>query len=77
MLNIKTNIIDTPLNGKTEPDLFDIKDYQNALVEFIKYAEAPLTIALQGESEKTSLINVLKTELTQESAQYYAIEVNT
>ena len=76
---MKTSIIDTPLNGKTEPDLFDIKGYQDALVEFIKYAEAPLTIALQGEwgSGKTSLMNVLKTELTQEGAQYYAIEVNT
>ena len=76
---MKTSIIDTPLNGKTEPDLFDIKGYQDALVEFIKGAEAPLTIALQGEwgSGKTSLMNVLKTELTQESAQYYAIEVNT
>ena len=76
---MKTSIIDTPLNGKTEPDLFDIKGYQDALVEFIKYAEAPLTIALQGEwgSGKTSLMNVLKTELTQESARYYAIEVNT
>ena len=61
MLNMKTSIIDTPLNGKTEPDLFDIKGYQDALVEFIKYAEAPLTIALQGEwgSGKTSLMNVL------------------
>ena len=51
---MKTSIIDTPLNGKTEPDLFDIKGYQDALVEFIKYAEAPLTIALQenGEAEK-------------------------
>ena len=60
-------------------DLFDIDGYQRALVEFIKGAEAPLTIALQGGwgSGKTSLMNVLKTELTQESAHYYAIEVNT
>lgn len=28
---MKTGIIDTPLNGKTEHDLFDIKGYQDAL----------------------------------------------
>ena len=38
---MKTSIIDTPLYGKTEHDLFDIKGYQDALIEFIKYAEAP------------------------------------
>ena len=44
-----TSVIDRPLNGDNEKDLFDIDGYQRALVEFIKGAEAPLTIALQGE----------------------------
>ena len=74
-----TSIIDRPLNGDSEKDLFDIDGYQRALVEFIRGAEAPLTIALQGEwgSGKTSLMNVLKAELTHDNVPYYAIEVNT
>ena len=74
-----TSVIDRPLNGDSEKDLFDIDGYQRALVEFIRGAEAPLTIALQGEwgSGKTSLMNVLKAELTQDNVPYYAIEVNT
>ena len=74
-----TSVIDRPLNGDNEKDLFDIDGYQRALVEFIKGAEAPLTIALQGEwgSGKTSLMNYLKANLTQDNAPYYAIEINT
>ena len=75
-----TSLIDLPLNGVNEKDSFNINGYQLALVDFIKGAEAPLTIALQGEwgSGKTSLMNVLKAELTQgENATYYAVEVNT
>ena len=78
-LIMPTSVIDRPLNGDNEKDLFDIDGYQRALVEFIKGAEAPLTIALQGEwgSGKTSLMNVLKAELTHGNVPYYAIEVNT
>ena len=74
-----TSVIDRPLNGDNEKDLFDIDGYQRALVEFIKGAEAPLTIALQGEwgSGKTSLMNYLKANLTQGNVPYYAIEINT
>ena len=74
-----TSVMDRPLNGDNEKDLFDIDGYQCALVEFIKGAEAPLTIALQGEwgSGKTSLMNYLKTNLTQGNIPYYAIEINT
>ena len=74
-----TSLIDIPLTGNTNEDLFDIDGYQRALVEFIKGAEAPLTIALQGEwgSGKTSLMNYLKANLTQNNATYYGIEINT
>ena len=74
-----TSVIDRPLNGDNEKDLFDINGYQRALVEFIRGAEAPLTIALQGEwgSGKTSLMNYLKANLTQGNVPYYAIEINT
>ena len=33
-----TSVIDRPLNGDNEKDLFDIDGYQRALVEFIKGA---------------------------------------
>ena len=43
-----SSIIDLP-RRKDQKDLFGIEKYQDALVEFIKYSNTPLTIALQGE----------------------------
>ena len=63
----RSSIIDTP-RQHTEADLFGIEKYQNALADFIKKANTPLTIALQGEwgSGKTSLMNVLQHQLCEE-----------
>jgi len=60
----KSSIIDVPRQHNDE-DLFEIQKYQNALTDFIRKADTPLTIALQGEwgSGKTSLMNVLKNSL--------------
>ena len=70
-----SNVVDIPLNGKNKEEL-NIKAYQEALIDFINDAEAPLTIALQGEwgSGKTSLMNYLKDKL---ASNYHVIEINT
>jgi hypothetical protein len=75
----KTSIIDSP-RTKDQADLFGIEKYQKALVEFINYADTPITIALQGEwgSGKTSLMNTLQDELCDcESSLYYKVWINT
>lgn len=63
---MKTSIIDQPRSG-LEPDLFDIDGYQRALSKFIRNADTPITIALQGEwgSGKTSLMNSLQYNLSE------------
>ena len=60
----KSSIVDLP-RRKDQKDLFGIEKYQEALVEFIKESNTPITIALQGEwgSGKTSLMNILEDEL--------------
>lgn len=76
---MQSNIPDLPLDGKTENYAFDIRAYQEAIVEFIRNAEAPLTIALQGEwgSGKSTLMTFIKENLTGADNPYYAIEINT
>ena len=76
---MKSSIIDVP-RKYTEEDLFGISKYQEALVEFIRFTNTPITIALQGEwgSGKTSLMNQLRYELCdKDDAPYYPIWVNT
>ena len=76
---MKTSIIDIP-RKYTQEDLFGIHVYQDALVEYIRYTETPITIALQGEwgSGKTSLMNLLRWELCdKEGAPYFPIWINT
>ncbi len=67
---MKSNIIDIPLN-KEQKDLLNIQRYIDGLVKFIKYAEMPTTIAIQGEwgSGKTSLMNQIKSSLTVDSSE--------
>ena len=80
-----SSIIDQPVtlsrNDKLdEKDKFGIKRYEHALTEFIKRADTPLTIALQGEwgSGKTSLMNLLKYHLCEaDDAIYYPVWINT
>ena len=61
---MKTSIVDVPKKAGAK-DLFEIEKYQRGLINFIKNADTPLTIALQGEwgSGKTSLMNSLQEEL--------------
>lgn len=76
---MKSSIIDVP-RQHTQNDLFGIRMYQEALVDYVKLTETPITIALQGEwgSGKTSLMNLLRWHLCDEdNAPYYPIWINT
>lgn len=76
---MKSSIIDVPRNYQQD-DLFGIKVYQDALIEYVKFADTPITIALQGEwgSGKTSLMNLLRWYLCDtENAPYFPVWINT
>ena len=80
-----SSIIDQPVTLSSqeklnEKDKFGISRYELALTEFIKWADTPLTIALQGEwgSGKTSLMNLLKYHLCEaDGALFYSVWINT
>jgi hypothetical protein len=74
-----SSIIDVP-RQHDQNDLFGINVYQDALIDFIKHTDTPITIALQGEwgSGKTSLMNLLRWNLCDdEGAPFYPIWINT
>ena len=76
---MKSSIIDVPRRYDQE-DLFGIKVYQDALIDYVKLTDTPITIALQGEwgSGKTSLMNLLRYNLCDvEQAPYFPIWINT
>lgn len=76
---MKSSIIDVP-RRHDQDDLFGIKIYQDALVQYIKLTDTPITIALQGEwgSGKTSLMNLLRWHLCDtDNAQFFPIWINT
>lgn len=76
---MKSGIIDVP-RQHTQADLFGIKVYQDALVQYIELTDTPITIALQGEwgSGKTSLMNLLRWNLCdKEGAPFYPVWINT
>ena len=54
---MKTGVIDEPLS-KDEDDKLGISEYAEALFQFIKHAETPMTVGVQGDwgSGKTSLM---------------------
>ena len=70
---------DLPL-GIDEEDLLDMDKYNKGLINLIKEADTPITIALQGEwgSGKSSLMNKIKGELCEgENAPFYGITIET
>lgn len=56
-----SNVVDRPITEK-DADSLGMGNYANALASFIRSAQTPMTIALQGEwgSGKTSLMNNLR-----------------
>lgn len=78
----KTTITDIPRKGSGETDKFGLSAYEKGLEQFLRGAETPITIALQGEwgSGKTSLMNVLHDNLCGEvgkSGDYFSVWINT
>lgn len=75
-ISYTTSLSDLP--EKSGNDLGTIQ-YVNGLVNFIKDASAPITIALQGEwgSGKTSLMNKLHNNLCGENQPFIGVTVNT
>ena len=76
---MKSSIIDVP-RKHTQEDLFGIQIYQDALIEYIRMTDTPITIALQGEwgSGKTSLMNLLRYNLCDvNDAPYFPVWINT
>ena len=79
---IKTTISDEPRNGINEEDQFGLSAYEKGLEAFLRGAETPVTIALQGEwgSGRTSLMNVLHDNLCGEDdkyGEYFSVWINT
>ena len=60
----KSTVVDSPVM-KGENDLLNLNDYRKALIDFLKHAQTPITISLQGEwgSGKTSLMRSLEDAL--------------
>lgn len=80
-----SSIVDVPKTAKQE-DLFGISRYEKGLIQFIRNADTPITIAIQGEwgSGKTSLMNSLQYSLCGDELnvkhhdkEFYGIWVNT
>lgn len=73
-----SNIRDLP-RGAGEADLLGTDEYSQALETFIKSADTPMTIAIQGEwgSGKTSMMNQIKGNLCDRESLYYPVWLNT
>lgn len=76
----KTSIIDQPITTN-DKDLFQITPYKEALCEFIRGADTPMTIALQGEwgSGKTSLMHQIRETLAKggDDTKFFSVWINT
>lgn len=73
-----SSIIDVPKRA-IDKDQLGIDAYKNGLTGFIKTAQTPLTIAIQGEwgSGKTSLMNAIRHDLCENQKGFYGIWINT
>lgn len=75
----KIDIRDIPIQNQLE-DSLDIRKYAQALSDFIKSSDLPITISLQGEwgSGKSSLMNIIGEKLCDEtSSGFEKIWINT
>lgn len=75
----KMDIRDIPIQNQVE-DSLDIGKYAQALSDFIKSSDLPITISLQGEwgSGKSSLMNIISQKLCDESADgFEEVWINT
>lgn len=77
-MNIHSNILDVPRQFGDD-DFLGIDNYGKALESFIKIAETPMTVAIQGEwgSGKTSMMNQIKGNLCDKEELYHSVWLNT
>ena len=79
---IGSNVIDKPRTGGAR-DLLGTDKYLESLIRFIKTAQMPTTIAIQGEwgSGKTSMMNQIKFQICESEEkptnEYYGVWLNT
>lgn len=74
-----SNVSETPKDA-TQDDLLNSEYFADGLVDYIKHADTPLSISLNGEwgSGKTSIMNTVKSTLCDgENAKFYGIWINT
>jgi hypothetical protein len=76
--DISIGLKDTPVESLAE-EVLGLNRYSNALTQFVKQCQTPMTIALQGDwgSGKTSLMNLIKANLSEEKDKYSIIWFNT
>lgn len=75
----RTGIVDIPITS-LEEDRLKMQSFEQALSNFIRFTDTPMTIAIQGEwgSGKTSLMNRLSEQLCmQDNSAFYSIWLNT
>ena len=73
------NVTETPRDA-TQDDLLNTQYFTDGLVDYIKHADTPLSISLNGEwgSGKTSIMNTIKSNLCDsDDAKFYGIWINT
>lgn len=77
-MNTHSNVLDVP-RQHGDKDFLGIDNYGKALEQFIKIAETPMTVAIQGEwgSGKTSMMNQIKGNLCDNEKEYHSIWLNT
>ena len=74
-----SSITDEPfLSSVGDTDGLGISIYADALTEFVKTTNTPMTIGIQGDwgSGKTSLLNIIEKTLSQ-SDKYFIVWVNS
>ena len=74
-----SNVTEIPRDA-TQGDLLNSEYLTDGLIDYIKHADAPLSISLNGEwgSGKTSIMNTIKNHLCDgDDAKFYGVWINT
>lgn len=77
--NIVSALSESPKAADQE-DLLDIKNFTEGIIDYVKYADTPLSIAINGKwgSGKTSIMNEIKDKLCDgDDKEFYGICINT
>ena len=78
--NVKTSTVSEKAKTAEQENLLNIAKYTEGVINYIRDADTPLLIAINGEwgSGKTSLMNDIKGELCDgEDKEFYGVWINT